>query len=136
MSPLVLLSAEADPIPEEERGKGNPSRPCSSSGSEIILTLLTEFVAVHMRLPAVHVRGTGLQLLTGCLGNDGSRSGSGSRSRSENGSKSGDSGLQNSLKNLLQVILGVFGDTISSNRGVSNKGFRRESSRLVRQFVA
>ena len=142
MSPLVLLPAEADPVPEEGRGKGNPGRSRSSSGSEIVLTLLTEIVAVHVGFPAVHVREMGLQLLAGCLGNDGSRSGSRSRSRSENGSRSkngsesGDSGLQNSLKNPLQVIFGVLGDTISSSGSVSDEGFCQGSSGLVRQFVA
>ena len=53
MSPLVLLPAEADPVPEEGRGKGNPGRSRSSSGSEIVLTLLTEIVAVHVGLSAV-----------------------------------------------------------------------------------
>ena len=129
MSPFVLLTTEADPVPEERRGKRNPGRPCSSSGSKIVLTLLTEVVAVYGGLLVVYVRGTGLQLFAGCLGNDGSRSGNGSRngskkgSRSENVSRSGDSGLQNSIKNLLQVILRVLGDTISSNRGVINGGF-------------
>ena len=125
ISPLVLLPREADPVPEDRRGKRNPGRPRSSSGSKIILTLLTGVVAVYVGLPAVHVRGIGFQLLAGCLGNDGSWSRSRSRngSRSENGSRSRDSGLQNSLKNLLQVILGVLGDTISSSGGVSNRGF-------------
>ena len=142
MSPLVLLPAEADPVPQEGRGKGNPGRSRGSDGSKIVFTLLTEVVAVHVGLPAVYVRGMGLQLLAGCLGNDGSRSGSGSRngsrngSRSKNGSRSGDSGLQNSPKNPLQVILGVLGDTISSSGGVSDGGFCQGSSGLVGQFVA
>ena len=139
MSPLVLLLAEADLVPEEGRGKKNPGRSRSSSGSEIVLTLPTEIVAVHVGLPTIHVRGPGLQLLAGYLDNDRSRSGSrnGSRngSRSKNGSKSGDSGLQNSPKNPLQVILGVLEDTISSSGGVSDGGFCREPSKLVGQFV-
>ena len=107
ISPFVLLPVEADPVPDERRGKGNPDRPHSSSGSEIVLTLLTEVIVVHVGLPAIYVRGTSLQLLAGCLGNDRSRNGSGSRngsrnkSKSENGSRSGDSDFQNSLKNLL-----------------------------------
>ena len=125
MSPLILLLAEADPVPEEGRGKGNLGRLCNSSGSKIVLTLLTEVVAVYVGLPTVHVQGTGFQLLAGCLGSNGSRSGSRSRngSKSENGSRSGDLGLQKRLKNPLQVILGVLGDTISSSRGVSNRRF-------------
>ena len=59
MSPLVLLPVEADPVPPEGRGKGNPSRSCSSSGSNIVLTLLTKVVTVHVGLSALYVRGTG-----------------------------------------------------------------------------
>ena len=55
MSPLVLLPAEADPVPQERRGKGNPGRSRGSSGSKVVLTLLTEVVAVHVGLPAVYV---------------------------------------------------------------------------------
>ena len=60
MSPLVLLPAEANLIPEERCGKGDPSRPCSSRGSKIVLTLLAEVVEVHVGLSAVYVRGAGL----------------------------------------------------------------------------
>ena len=55
MSLLVLLPAETDPVPQEEHGKGNPGRSHSSSGSKIVLTLLTEVVAVHVGLSAVYV---------------------------------------------------------------------------------
>ena len=51
--PLVLLLAEADPVPQEGRGKGNPGRSRGSSGSKIVLILLTEVVAVHVGLSAV-----------------------------------------------------------------------------------
>ena len=114
MSPLVLLATETDLVPEEGRGKKNLGRPRSSGGSKVVLTLLTEVVAVHVRLSAVYVQGAGLQLLLGHLGDNGSW----------NGSKSGSGSLslQNGLKDLLQVILGILGDTISSGSGVS-KGF-------------
>ena len=132
----VLLLAEADPVPEEWRCKENPSRPRSSSNSKIVLTLLTEFVAVHVRLSAVYVWRRDLQLLPRCLGNNGSWSGSVSGSRRENESKSGDLSLQNSLKNPLQVILGVLGNTSSSSKGVSNKRFcPQKFCELVRQFI-
>ena len=112
MSPLVLLPAEADPVPEERRGKGNSGRPRGSSGSKIVLTLLTEVVAVHMGLSVVCVRKTGLHLLPRHLGDDGSwdKSGSGSG----NGNRS--SSLQNGFEDPLQVIFGVLGDTSSSRR--------------------
>ena len=115
MSPLVLLPAEADPVPEEGRSKENSGRPRSSSGSKVVFTLLTEVVAVHVGLSAVYVRGAGLQLLPGHLGDDGSWDGSGSGS----GNGSGSSSLQDGLKNPLQVIFGVLGDASSSGRGVS-----------------
>ena len=131
MSPLLLLPTKADPVSEEEHGKENLSRPCSSSISKVVLTLLIKVVIVYMGLFAVYVRRAGLQLLLGHLRDDGSwdRSGSGS------GNGSWNSSLQNGLKNLLQVILGIFGDTNSSKKGVS-KGFCPwGSSRLVGQFV-
>ena len=108
MSLLVLLPAEADPVLEERCGKGNPGRPRGSSGSKVVLTLLTEVVAVHVGLSAIYVRGAGLQLLPGHLGDDGNRDGS--------GSESGSLSLQNGLKNPLQVILRVLGDTSISGR--------------------
>ena len=106
MSPLVVLPAEAGPVPKERRGKGNSGRPRGSSDSKVVLTLLTEVVAVHVGLFAVYVRGTGLQLLPRQLGDDGNRGGSGSGSLS----------LQNGLKNPLQVIFRVLGDTSISGR--------------------
>ena len=57
MSPLVLLPAEADPIPEEGHGKRNLGRPRSSGGSKVVLTLLKEVVVVYVRLSAVYVWG-------------------------------------------------------------------------------
>ena len=72
MSPLVLLPAEANLIPQEGCGKRNLGRSRSSSISKIVLTLLTKFVAVYVGLSAIYVRETGLQLLSGCLGDDGS----------------------------------------------------------------
>ena len=60
MFPLVLLPAKADPVPEEGHGKENPSRSRNSSGSKIVLILLTEVIAVHVRLSTVYVQGTGL----------------------------------------------------------------------------
>ena len=53
MSLHILLLAEADPVPQEGRGRGNPDRFCGSSNSKIVLILLTEVIAVYVRLSAV-----------------------------------------------------------------------------------
>ena len=125
MSPLIPLLADAHLVPKKKRGKGNPDRPHSSNGSKVVFILLTEVVAVHVGLFAVYIWGASLQLLLGHLGDGGSWGGNGS----------GSSSLQNGLKNLLQVILGVFGDISTSNGGVS-KGFCPwKSSRLVGHLV-
>ena len=135
MSLLVLLPTETDPVLQEGRSKWNPGRSCGSSSSKIVLTLLTEVVAALMGLSAVYVQGTDLQLLPECLGNNGSRSENGNGSGNGSGSRNRSSSLQNSLKNPLQVIFGVLGDTISS-RGISNGGFCLwESNGLVGQFI-
>ena len=97
MSPLVLLPAKADPIPKERRGKENSGRPRSSGGSKVVLTLLTEVVAIHVGLSAVYVRGAGLQLFPGHFGDDGSWD----ESRSGSGNGNGNLSLQNGLKNPL-----------------------------------
>ena len=125
MSPLVLLPVEADSVLEERRGKGNSDRPYSSGSSKVVLTLLTEVVAVYVRLSVVYVWGAGLQLLPGHLGDDGSWDKSGSKSGNGNGSSS----LQNGLKNPLQVILRVLGDT-----NISEKLWPWGFFRLFRNF--
>ena len=112
MFSFVLLPAEVDLVLEEGRGKENSGRPHSSCGSKVVLTLLTEVVAVNMGLSAVYVRGAGLQLLPEHLGDDGSRDESGSGS----GNGDGSSTLQNGLEDPLQVILRVLGDTSNSRR--------------------
>ena len=53
MSSLVLLPTEANSVPQEGHGKGNPGRSRGSSGSKIVLTLLTEVVVVYVGLSAV-----------------------------------------------------------------------------------
>ena len=82
MSLLVLLLAKADLIPEERCGKKNLGRSRSSSGSNIVLILLTKVIIVYVRLSVVYVQRTGLQLLPGHLGDNGSWDGSGSGSSS------------------------------------------------------
>ena len=82
MSPLVLLPAKADLISKKRRGKKNLGRYRSSGSSKIVLTLLTEVVAVHVGFSAVYFRGTSFQLLSGHLGDNKSWDGSGTgRSR-------------------------------------------------------
>ena len=58
ISLFVLLPVEADPVPKKRCGKRNLGRPHNSNGSKVVLTLLTEVVAVHVGLSAVYVRGT------------------------------------------------------------------------------
>ena len=60
MSLLVLLPAETDLVPVKGRGKKNPGKSHSYRGSKIVLTLLTEFVAVYMGLFVVYIWEAGL----------------------------------------------------------------------------
>ena len=78
ISPIVLLPAETNLVPEERRGKGNPGKPRGSYDNKVVLILLTEVVTVHVKLFVVYVRGMGLQLLPGHLRDDESWDGSGS----------------------------------------------------------
>ena len=71
MSLLLLLPVEPNLVPQEGHGKGNPDRSRDSSGSKIVLILLTKVVAVYVGLSAVYIRETGFQLLPGCLSDDG-----------------------------------------------------------------
>lgn len=45
---LVLLPAEVNPIPEERGREGNTLGPRGTGRVEMVLTLLTEVVALHM----------------------------------------------------------------------------------------
>ena len=125
--PLILLPAEIDLVSEERHSKKNSSRHCSSSGSKVVLTLVTKVIAVYVELSAIYVYGMGFQLISEQLEDNKSysKSGSGSYSASKNGScgksasgsygksRTGSLSLQNSLKNPLQVILGILGDITS-----------------------
>ena len=93
MCPLILLPVEADPVTQARHAKGNLGRSRSSSGSKIVLTLLIEVIAVHVGLSAIYVRGTGLQLFPGYLGDNGSWSENGSGSGNRNGSGNRSSSL-------------------------------------------
>ena len=68
----MQLPAETDPVSEKGCGKRNSGRPHSSSGSIVILILLTEVLAVYVRLSAIYVWGMGLQFIPEGLKDDGS----------------------------------------------------------------
>ena len=53
MAALVLSSSEADGTTEKSGGEGGIIHPCGAGGFEIILTLLTKIVAIHMRFSGV-----------------------------------------------------------------------------------
>ena len=110
ISPLILLPAKADPVLEEGRGKENLDRLRGSGGSKVVFTLLTEVVTVYVGLSVVYVQGTGLQFLPGHLRDDESWDERGSGNRNRNLS------LQNGLKNPLQVIFRVLGNTSISGK--------------------
>ena len=57
--PVVLLPVEADLVPEERRGKKNLVSSLNSSGGKLIVILLTDIFALHVRLSAVYVWRTG-----------------------------------------------------------------------------
>ena len=86
MSPLILLPAKTDPVPEERHDKRNLDGPYSSSSSKIVLALLTKVVAVHVGLSAVYIWETDFQLFPVRLQDN--KSWSGSKSKSGNGSES------------------------------------------------
>ena len=57
---LVLLLAEANPVPKEKHSKKNPVSPHSSSDSKIVFTLLTKIIVVYIRLSVIYIWKTGL----------------------------------------------------------------------------
>ena len=75
ISSLILLPAEADLVPKERRKKRYPGRLRSFSGSKIVLTLLIEVVAVHVRLSVVYVRKRAFNFSRGTLETTGARAG-------------------------------------------------------------
>lgn len=62
-SMLVLVPTKADPSTKERRCKGRTSTigAVGTSGVEMVLTLLTEVVVLHMGLTKVEVRETSFQ---------------------------------------------------------------------------
>ena len=56
----MLVPAEADPIAEEKACKRGAVEASSSGGGKMIFILLTEVVALHVRLTIVEVRELGL----------------------------------------------------------------------------
>lgn len=53
--PLVLLLAEADLVLKKERNKKNLLSLSSSNSSKIVITLLTEVIALHVGLSVVQI---------------------------------------------------------------------------------
>ena len=51
---------EADLVLEKGCGEKNPVNPHSSSGSKVVLILLTDVVAVHIRFFAIYFQEKGL----------------------------------------------------------------------------
>ena len=58
---LVLSPSEADRTMEEGGGEGGTIHPNDAWGFEIILTLLTTVVAIHVRFSRVGFRGPNLE---------------------------------------------------------------------------
>ena len=58
---FVLLPAEVNPISEEQGRKGDAFVARGSGRVEIILTLLTKIIALHMQAPIVKVGVPGLE---------------------------------------------------------------------------
>ena len=108
---LVLILVITNPVLEIRRGKIYLGRPRSSSGSKVVLILLTEVVAVHVRLSAIYVQKMGLQLIPGRFTDGGNQGRSESKGKSLN--------FWNSLNNPLQVTLGILGDINRSDKGNS-----------------
>ena len=131
MSPLILLPAEVDLVPKEERCKKNLVSHYSSSNSKVVLKLLIKVVEVHVELFAIHVRRTDFQRLIPRLFGGG-------RSWNKSGSKS--LSIQIGLKNPLQVILDIFRySKDNKGSGKDNKDEKvcpRGSNRLVKQLVS
>ena len=60
MAALVLGPSEADGSTEEYGGKGGTIYLCGAWGFEIILTLLTKVLAIHVRFSGIGLRGPSL----------------------------------------------------------------------------
>ena len=119
MLPVILLPAEVDLVSKERCGKENLVSPPSSIVGKVVLTLLTEVIALHVGFSLIHVQGTGFQKFI---------------PRFLRGGRS--SSLQDGLKNAPQVFLGILKDWECSNGDNSNKNvYFRGSSGLVIQFV-
>lgn len=52
---LIYLPTEADPVLKKKRGKKNLISLSSSNSEKIILTLLTDIVALYVGLSVIHV---------------------------------------------------------------------------------
>lgn len=95
---------EADLGPKKRCGKKNLVGILSFSSGKVILKLLIEVLIFYVRFTTVYIRGTSFEKLV---------------LRLLKGDKS--SSLQNSLKNLLQVLLSIFGDWECNGKNDSDR---------------
>ena len=56
MLPLILLPTEVDAVPQEGCCKENAVGAFGSSGGKVILTLLSEVIAFHVRFTTIDVK--------------------------------------------------------------------------------
>ena len=101
---IVLLQTKSDLVLEERHGKRNLVSFSSSSGSKLVLTLLTEVVALYIGLSAIYIWGTGFQKFIPRLFGGG-----------------GSLGFQNNFKNPLHVIFSILRDKRYNGKDDSNR---------------
>ena len=61
MALLVLSPSEADETTEEGGGEGDTIHPCGAKSFEIILTLLTKVVVIHVRFSGIGLWGSSFE---------------------------------------------------------------------------
>lgn len=106
MLPLELLPAEVDLVPEKIGGKRNLVSLSSSINSKLILTLLIEVVALYVKFSAIYIWETGFQRFIPKLLKVGESS-----------------SLWICIKNPLQVLFGILGDSKNSGKDNSDRKF-------------
>lgn len=89
----MLLPTKVDLVLMKKSYKSNSVWTCSSTSGKVVLTLMIKFIAFHMRLAAINIRGLGLKFVPSlaflwCLG------------------------LENGLDDLVQVLLHISDDIL------------------------